>query len=354
MKFKKTSYLLLVVLVMVILMAGCNSGPQKNEVLSKEDPDYEMEYPATNINGVVPWGAGGGTDTICRAAIPGAQKFLGVSIIMNNMGGASGSVGHKYVYDQKSDGYTLLFNSEIAAVYPVIGISELSYDDFEPLCIFAKVPGVIIVEKNSPYNTLEDLVEGAKNNPSKINMGISGVGGLPHMSSLVLKSITGVSFNMVPFDGDAPLITNLLSKQIDVTAVAVGSAEQYINNGDFKGLAVVSTERNNLFPEVPAIVETYPEAGGLLDNFGPFFGAYAKNGTPESILKKLKEAFDAGFKDPDFQELCEDLGYIPLGYAGDEAREFIEEWKSYNAWMLYDAGDAKEAPDKFNISRPTK
>ena len=117
---KKTIHILLAVLLaaMMLIVAA---------------PVSADDYPTTNINGIVPWGAGGGTDTVCRLAVPAAQQFLGKSIIMTNKPGASGSIGHQFVYDRKADGYTLLFNSEIPTLYQVLGLSSLSYNEFEPI-----------------------------------------------------------------------------------------------------------------------------------------------------------------------------------------------------------------------------
>lgn len=312
------------------------------------------EYPATNINGIVPWGAGGGTDTVCRLAVPAAQQFLGKSIIMVNKGGASGSIGHQFVYDRKADGYTLLFNSEIPTLYPVLGLSPLSYDEFEPITLFANVASVVIVHKDSPYNTLDDLLNDAKKRPGKITMGISGVGGLPYVSSLILKKSSGAEFAPVNYNGDAPQITALMGKQIDTTVVATGSAIQYIKNGDFKGLAIIGNKTIPAISNVPALGDLKPETRDMLKTTGPFFGVYVKKGTPEPIIRKLTEAFQKGFNDPKLQEFIKTSGYIALGQTGNAAREYIKMWQSQTAWLIYDAGGAKESPAKFNIAKPSK
>lgn len=338
---KKKLHILMVVLLAVMMLVV--SAP-----VSADD------YPTTNINGIVPWGAGGGTDTVCRMAVPAAQQFLGKSIIMINKPGASGSIGHQFVYQRKADGYTLLFNSEIPTLYQTLGISSLSYDEFEPITLFANLSSIIVVHKDSPYNTLDDLLNDAKKRPGKITMGISGIGGLPYVSSLILKRISGVEFAPVTYNGDAPQITALMGKQIDVTVVGTGSAGQYIKSGDFKGLAIVGNKTAPSISNVPALGDLKPEARNMLNYSGPFFGIYVKKGTPEPIMKKLTEAFRKGFNDPKFQEFVKASDYVALGQTGAAAREYIKIWQSQTAWMIYDAGGAKESPAKFNIARPSK
>jgi len=364
MKTKKTVSILLVLALICVSFVGCstqtptdqeqNSTDQEEstqDTSNLEEKVQEIDYPTTNINGIVPWGAGGGTDTVCRIAASIAQESLGKSIIMNNKGGASGSIGHQYVYDQEADGYTLLFNSEIPALYQVLGLSDLTYDQFEPIMVFTNVAGVIVVEKDSPYDTLEDLINDAKERPGEITLGISGVGGLPHMSSLLLRELTGAEFTTTSYEGDAPLVTNLLGKQLDVTVIAVGSATQYIENGDFKGLAVMSNNRIDSISEVPAFSELMPEAQDALSVTGPYFGVYAKKGTPEPIIEKLTEAFKLAVEDQRFLDYVKTSSSNFLGLSGDDAREYISTWQSQNAWLLYDAGDAAESPEKFGIPR---
>ena len=185
-------------------------------------------------------------------------------------------------------------------------------------------------------------------------MGISGVGGLPYVSSLILKKISGAEFAPVNYNGDAPQITALMGKQIDVTVVATGSAIQYIKNGDFKGLAIIANKTVPAISNVPALGDMKPETRDMLKTTGPFFGVYVKKGTPEPIMKKLTEAFQKGFNDPKLQEFIMTSGYIALGQTGNAAREYIKMWQSQTAWLIYDAGGAKESPAKFNIAKPSK
>lgn len=315
---------------------------------------FAQEYPSRDINGVVSWGAGGGTDIVSRLSIPEASNYLGKTIIMTNMPGGSASIAHQYVYDRPEDGYTILFSSEVPSIYPVLGISELTYDEFEQICLFCNVASIIIVHKDSPYNTLDDLINDAKERPGKVTFSLAGVGGLPYVANLLLNKIyNGVDFAIVNYaGGDNEIIPAVMGGQLDVGIVATGSAVQHIKGGDLKGLAIVSNRRISAMPDVPALGELEPQAQGMLEITGTFFGAHIKKGTPENIIEKLKEAFQRGYQDPKMQEFLENSGYIPLGLSGDEARDWIKKWQSQTAWLIYDAGDAKESPEKFGIKRP--
>lgn len=315
---------------------------------------FTQDYPNRDVNGIIPWGAGGGTDVVCRIAVPAANEYLGRTIIMTNMPGGSATIGHQYVYDQPADGYTLLFNSEVPAIYPVLGISDLTYEEFEQINIFCNVRSILIVPKDSPYNTLEDMINDAKARPRKVTFSLAGVGGLPYIANLLLMRIyDGVEFATVNYPGgDNEIIPAVLGGQLDVGVVATGSAAQYIQSGDLKGLVVVANDTITALPNVPALGELKPQAQDMLAITGTYFGIHVKKGTPEQIIQKLTEAFKRGYQDVKMQEFIESSGYIPLGLSGDAAKEWIKKWQSQTAWLIYDAGDAKESPEKFGIERP--
>ena len=342
----KTKWGLLSVLCLSLLATGCGGA--------KKEANGGAGYPAMNINGVIAWGAGGGTDNVMRTLAPLAEKGLGKSIVLTNKTGAAGAIATQNVNDQKSDGYTLLMNAENPQLYQILGLSKLSYKDFEPILLAVQGSTVIVVPKDSPYKTLDELINAAKQAPGKLTVGISGVGGQPYVTSAVLKKVDGVEFNPVTFDGDGPLITALLGKQIDVTGLAVGAAAQYIKNGDVRALAVMSSKKVAALPDIPLITDLRPAYKDVLKASGFFYGIWVKKGTPEAAVKKLTEAYLAAYKDPKFQEYVEKNGLTPMGLTGKEARAFADEWQSQMAWLIYDAGGAKESPEKFGIPKPVK
>ncbi|KYZ75454.1 hypothetical protein AXX12_12085 [Anaerosporomusa subterranea] len=342
---KKTVVLSLVLLTIAALLAtGCGGGStQKTE-----------QFPTKNLNGIISWGVGGVMDNVSRSVTPHVEKALGKTIVLSNKPGATGAIATQNVFDQKADGYTVLYHAENPQLYKVLALSKLDYADFEPIIIFGKGLSVIIVHKDSPLKTYDDLIAAAKQNPGKFNFGSSGVGGLPYNTSALIKDQEKINFNFVAYDGEGPLVTALLGKQIEATAIGVGSAAQYIKSGDIRALALVSNTPVDILGDVPVLGRIKPAYQEKLKSFGAFFGAYVKKGTPDAVIAKLTEAYVAGYKDPKFQEYMAKNGITPMGITGNEAKQFLSEWQSSATWLIHAAGGAKESPDKFGIPKPTK
>jgi tripartite-type tricarboxylate transporter receptor subunit TctC len=310
------------------------------------------DYPERPINGFIAWGAGGGTDTVSRLTTPLAEKALGKPIILANKTGATGAIAAQAVASAKPDGYTLMFHAENPQLYQVLGLSELSYDDFDPVMLFVQGSTVIVVPKDSPFKSYEDLIKAAKASPGKLSVGISGVGGQPWVTATLLKKIEGVTFNQVAFDGDGPLVTALLGKQLDVSGIAVGAAVQYLKNGDLRALAIMKDSPNPAIPEVPYITKLNPAFTDAMKASGFFYGVFVKKGTPQPIVDKLTAAYKSALAEPKFIDYAKNNGLSVLGIAGQPARDFMNAWRSQMSWLIYEAGGAKESPEKFKIPKP--
>jgi tripartite-type tricarboxylate transporter receptor subunit TctC len=310
------------------------------------------DYPEHPINGIIAWGAGGGTDTVSRLTTPLAEKFLGKPIILANKTGATGAIAAQAVASAKADGYTLLFHAENPQLYQVLGLSELSYDDFDPVMLFVQGSTVIVVPKDSPLKTYDDLIKAAKASPGKMSIGISGIGGQPWVTATLLKKIEGVTFNPVAFDGDGPLVTALLGKQLDVSGLAVGAAVQYVKNGDLRALAIMKNSPNPALPDVPYITKLNPAFTGAMKASGFFYGVFVKKGTPQPIVDKLTAAYKSALAEPKFIDYAKNNGLTVLGLSGTPARDFMNTWRSQMSWLIFEAGGAKESPEKFKIPKP--
>ena len=309
-------------------------------------------FPERPINGTIAWGAGGGTDTVSRLTTPLAEKALGKPVILANKTGATGAIAAQAVASAKADGYNLMFHAENPQLYQVLGLSELSYDDFEPVMLFVQGSTVIVVPKDSPLKSYDDLVKAAKAAPGKMSIGISGVGGQPWVTSTLLKKIEGIGFNQVAFDGDGPLVTALLGKQLDVSGLAVGAAVQYIRNGDLRALAIMKNSPNPALPEVPHITKLNPAFNEAMKASGFFYGVFVKKGTPQPVIDTLSAAYKSALAEPKFIDYAKNNGLSVLGINGKEARDFMNTWRSQMSWLIHDAGGAKNSPEKFNIPRP--
>lgn len=308
------------------------------------------QYPRRAIEGVVPFGAGGGTDLISRAIATVAEKELGQSINIVNKPGATATVGTQYVYDKKSDGYTVLFSAENPGIYEVLDLSKLGFKDFYPVQILGRGIPVILVNAESSYQTLDDLLSDVRSNPGQVKLGTSGPGGISYMVTTMLNQSAATEFNMVPFDGDGPITTALLGNHIDVSINSLTSSLENIKGGKLRALAVVNDSRVDQLPDVPAITEVLPEMEPYMP-WGPFYGVWVKKDTPDDIKETLVQAFDKATKDANYLELLEQMAVVPMGISGDEAEAFWRDWQSVSAWVLQDAGAAKVNPEELGIPR---
>ncbi len=334
-------------LLAVLALAACGGGGDKGA----DAADEATAFPEKDINGVIQWGEGGATDIISRTLASIAEDDVGASLVMQNKTGASGAIGAQYVYDQPADGYTLLFGAENPNLYQVLGISERDYvNDFVPVSIIGQSYAGIVVNKDSEFDTLEELVDYASKNAGKLKMGTSGEGGLPHVASAMLKSELDTDFNLIPYDGDGPLAVALLGNEIDVTVLAVSAAQEYVESGDFKMLAVLNNSSLDSIPDVPPITDIYEQFDQYLP-WGPFQGIFAHKDTPDEVVQKLSDAFEAAQNDEEFIEKLTSLGVDPLNLHGEEAEEFVKANQSTSTWMLYDAGETDISPEELGIPR---
>lgn len=341
---------MLLLVMSALLLAACGSSDKAED--SATEADADDNYPEQNIDGIIMWGEGGATDIIGRTLAPIVEDELDTSFVMQNKTGAAGAIATQYVHDEPADGYTVLFGAENPNLYQVLDISERSYqEDFVPVTVIASSYAGIIVKADAPYETIEDLVEYATDNPDELIFGTTGEGGLPTVVQAMLENELGASFKDVPYDGEGPVSTALLGKEVDATAVTVSAAQEYVESGDFRMLAVVHDESIEALPDVPAITEAYPEMEKYLP-WGPFQAVFAHKDTPEDALEKLTGAFEAAVATDDFKETLANLGMEYMNINGQEAIDFVDANRSTSTWMLYEAGETEVSPEEFDIPKP--
>lgn len=311
---------------------------------------YTRAYPASNLNGYVAWGAGGPTDVVSRALSAYAAEELGVSIIIQNKTGASGSVATEFVKRQPANGYSILFNSENPPLYKVMGLSNIDYDDYYPVIVAGQQIAVLVVAAGSGYTTVEDLFEDAKSRPGQVDLATTGAGGLTSNVAAMMAATSGVSFNQVPFDGDAGVITALLGGHAAVTVINYSSAVDFVKDGSIRILAVFAAERLESEPEAPSICEAFPEYGNYFP-WGTFVGVFVDDDCPDQVKETLSGAFRRGWERPEYQIFLEENHITPLGITGEEARAYIKKWQRVTTWILYDSGQAPYSPANFGLER---
>ncbi len=309
------------------------------------------QYPNKEIQGVIQWGAGGSTDVVMRSITPHAEPVLGGKVVMQNVTGGVGAIGLNKAADAAADGYTLLMGAENPLLYKVMGLGQKDYSDFTPVNIIARGIPILVARNDAPFNTFQEMLAYIKENPRKVKFGSTGPGGLPSVVTAMINSKTPIQVTAVPYDGDGPALTALQGGALDVMPAVLGAAIENIRAGRIKALAIVDDKASPALPNVKPITDTHPEFKQYLP-WGPFFGVFVKKGTPEDVTKKLIAAYSAGAKHADFQKLMDQRSFVTLNLSGKEADDFLKKWQSVTAWLLQDAGVAKNSPDKFGIPKP--
>lgn len=309
------------------------------------------EYPEREIQGIIQWGAGGSTDVVSRAVTPHAEEVLGQRVIMQNVTGGVGAIGLNQAERAAADGYTLLFGAENPLLYKVMALGQKDYSDFIPINVLARGIPIIVTRPDAPFDTFPELIAYIEENPGELRFGSTGPGGLPSVVTAMINEKTPIDVTAVPYDGDGPALTALQGGAVDVMPAVLGAAIEAIRAGNLKPIAIFDEERVEQLPDTPAITETNPEFADLLP-WGPFFGIFVKQGTPDDVVAKLTEAFQAGAENPDFLSLMDGRGFRMLSLSGDEAQDFLDTWQRQTAWILHDAEIAKNSPEEFGIERP--
>ncbi len=309
------------------------------------------EFPEKDIQGIIQWGAGGSTDTVMRAVTPAAEDVLGEDIVMTNRTGGVGAIATKFVQAQKADGYTLLMGAENPQLYKVMGLGDTDYSDFIPISILARGVPILVANADAPFGTFEEFVTYAQAHPGEVKIGSTGPGGLPSVITAMMTSQVDLPVTAVPYDGDGPALTALMGGAIDVMPAVLGAALENIRAGRIKALTVFETQANPVLPDVPPVTDAYPAFADYLP-WGPFFGVFVKQGTPDDAVAALQAAYAEAAQQTDFGKLMDDRGYALMNMSGEEAVDFLNRWQSVTSWLVFDAGIAKRSPDDFGIPRP--
>jgi len=297
------------------------------------------------------WSAGGAIDTMARAINPAAEAALGQPIVVLNKPGGAGAISTAYVASAPADGYTFLYGAENPQLHPVMGVAELDYASFYPVRILGRGVAVIAVNSDSPYQSMEQLLEDVRSRPGEVLMGSTGPGGLPGTVAALIANATDFEVTPIPFDGEGPGLTAMLGNEVDFMPAGVSAAAEQIAAGKMRALAVVNTEPVDSLPDVPAITDALPDMATYLP-WGPFYGVFTRDDVPDDVKARLVEAFDTASQGEEYRTLMDNRGNIVMDLSGEEAAQFLSRWQRVTAWVLQDTGAAKVNPDELGIERP--
>jgi tripartite-type tricarboxylate transporter receptor subunit TctC len=269
-----------------------------------------QDYPNKPITIVVPAAAGGPTDTISRVTAQSMSRLLGQQIVIENVGGAGGTIGTARVVRAAPDGYTLLIYhvglSTAATLY-----RQLPYDTrraFAPIGLITDAPMTIIARSNYPPKTLKEFVDYIKGQGGKTTMGNAGVGSASHLCGMLFMSETKLQLTTVPYRGTGPVMNDLVGKQIDASCDQATNTTGPILGNTVKAYAVTTKVRLKSLPDVP----TADEAGLKGFELGVWHGLFAPAGTPPAIVDRLSVALKAALQDPELIKRFNDISTEPV------------------------------------------
>jgi tripartite-type tricarboxylate transporter receptor subunit TctC len=278
-----------------------------------------QDYPTRAVEFIVPWSPGGGSDTLMRIVSNHIEPYLGQPLPVINMPGVSGTVGLQEASERAADGYTVAQVHEGLMVSHATGVTDINWNDFEPVAAMTSSPQFLVVNAERPWQTLDDLIAHARDNPGAVKIGVT-LAGVPHLHAAMIEDAAGIEFSYVGFEGTGERIRNLVGGHIDAAIGDVASAQEFVRNGDLRFLAVGSAERMEQTPEVP----TFKELGYDME-LSVNRGIVAPKGTPAEHIAVLEEALRQTSEDEDFRAGLQRAGAEPI-YRGSAAyREYLEQ-----------------------------
>lgn len=264
-------------------------------------------YPSRAITMIVPFGAGGPTDALARIVAERMRTALGQSVLVENVTGASGTIGIGRVARSAPDGYTIVLGNWPSFVV-ASAIYTLPYDvqkDFEPIALLPNNPYIIVTRKDLPASDLKGLIAYLKANPDKVSAGTGGAGAGQHVSGVYFQKSTGTSFQFVPYRaGSSDIMRDLVAGHIDLTFDQAISALPYVRNGQVRAYAITGKARLASAPDIP----TVDEAGAPGVYISTWFGLWAPKGTPGEAIARLSAAAQEALADPAVAKCLADLG----------------------------------------------
>jgi len=311
-----------------------------------------QDYPYRDITTVVVWGAGGGTDSINRMIMSEMEKELPVSITVNNVtGGVAGSNGMTYVLNQPADGYTLAGISESNVTASVQGGWDKTFDVWHPFIVGGS-PDLISVPAGSKYETLEQLMQAAAENPGTIPAGASGAGSIHHLNLLALQNGSEAEFKFIPYSGSGPSQEAAVTGEVEVLVTSLAEQQGLIKGGELRPLATLTPNAATIAGQnIPSAFDSYPGLSEYLP-LKQAIGFAILDEAPEAAKQALTEAFEKAMKSKTVTEWAKNNYYDLSGLSGAEASERFATLESNFAWTLHELGTASVDPATLGIPKP--
>lgn len=265
-------------------------------------PAIAQDYPDRPVEFIVPWSPGGGSDTLMRIVANNITPYLGVEMPVINIPGVGGTVGLTEASRRAADGYTISQVHEGLLAATATGLTELAWDDFEPIALMTASPQFLVAATDQPYSTFEGLVEYAQANPGELTIGVT-LGGVPHLHAAMIAEAFDLDWRYVGYEGTGERVRALVGGNLDLAIGDISSSLQFVENGDLVFLAAGSTERLPQTPDVPTLIEL----GSDLD-LSITRGIVMPKGAPDDAQAVLEAALQELANDPTFIEQINNAG----------------------------------------------
>ena len=288
-----------------------------------------QDYPTRPIRIIVPTPAGGPVDVMARVLANALPPVLGQNVFIENKPGAVNTIGSRAAASADPDGYTLMVSAASGLIMSPMIHRNAGYDasSFVSIALVAETPQVLVVNVQTPFKTVADLVGYAKANPGKLNYSTGGIGTLPHLNAELFKSVSGTNIVHVPYKGGGPALTAVVAGETQMTFDTVSTSLQLIEDGKLRALAIVGPKRAPELPNVPAM----PEIGFPSVTSGAWTALMAPRETPPAIIAKLNAATNAALQGDAMKAALAKLGTQPRGGKPEDLTEHIrretEKWK---------------------------
>ncbi len=302
---------------------------------------FAADYPARPVTMIVPFPAGGATDTLARFLGEKMRPVLGQPIVIENVGGAAGSIGVTRAVRSPADGYTLSIGTSTTHMLTG-GLYHLPFDllkDLEPVILIGNEPLMLIGKKDFPADDLKGLIAWLKANPGKASVGIAGVGATGHLAGISFQKATGTKFEFVPYRGNGPALQDLLGGQIDFMMEPSSNFRSQFGTGNLKPFAITGHTRLPSAPNIP----TVDEAGvpGFFASL--WYGLWVPKGTPKDIIAKLNATMTQVLSNPQVRQRFADLGIqmTPIDQQSPEALRAYQKAEAERWWPIIKAANIK-------------
>jgi tripartite-type tricarboxylate transporter receptor subunit TctC len=286
-------------------------------------PVAAQEYPSKAIRVIVPFAAGGGTDVLGRILAKEMSTSLNQSVVVENVSGAGGSIGAAQAARAPADGYTLMIGTPgTIHINPAMN-PNVKYNvdkDFIPVAQFSESPSILVVNVDSPWKTVQDVIAAARARPGELNFGSAGVGSSTHLNTELFMLLANVKMTHIPYRGTAPAITDMRGGRLPLQLENLPAVQSLVKDNQIRAIAVGSPQRSKLMPQLPTIAES----GVPGYESSSWTGLFAPAGTPANVVAQLERVVRQAAQSPAVVTTLSNMGAEPVGSTSAEFKQFLD------------------------------